>query len=133
PLLRHRNLLLLDQRGTGGSHALACKKNPTDFDTAAMTEIDLDKVRALTRECLDEVAKNADPAQYTTTAALRDLEAVRAAIGAPEFDLVGISYGTRVAQEYLAHYPHAIRSVVLDSAVPNDAVLGEDFAINLDD
>ena len=41
PLLRHRNLLLLDQRGTGGSHALVCKDSPTDFDTAAVEEIDL--------------------------------------------------------------------------------------------
>jgi pimeloyl-ACP methyl ester carboxylesterase len=132
PLLRHRNLLLLDQRGTGGSHPLACKENPTDFDTAAVSEIDLDKVRDLTRRCLAEVARNADPAQYTTSAAVRDLEAVRAALGAPAFDLVGVSYGTRVAQEYLKRHPEGVRSLVLDSAVPNELVLGSEFAVNLD-
>lgn len=132
PLLRHRNLLLLDQRGTGGSHPLACKENPTDFDTAAVSEIDLDKVRDLTRGCLAEVARNADPAQYTTSAAVRDLEAVRAALGAPAFDLVGVSYGTRVAQEYLKRHPEGVRSLVLDSAVPNELVLGSEFAVNLD-
>jgi pimeloyl-ACP methyl ester carboxylesterase len=132
PLLRHRNLLLLDQRGTGGSHALACKENPTDFDTAAVSEIDLGEVRELTRACLAEVAKDADPAQYTTSAAVRDLEALREALGGPEFDLVGVSYGTRVAQQYLKRYPEGVRSIVLDSAVPNELVLGAEFAINLD-
>ena len=133
PLLRHRNLLLLDQRGTGGSHALVCKDSPTDFDTAAVEEIDLGKVRELTRACLAEVSRDADPAQYTTSAAVRDLEAVREAIGAPQFNLVGVSYGTRVAQQYLHRYPEGVRSIVLDSAVPNELVLGAEFAINLDD
>src|SRR5690348_5307764 len=132
-LLKHRNLVLLDQRGTGSSHPLSCKESPTDFDTAAVSEIDLDKVRALTRDCVAEITKNADPAQYTTTAAVRDLEALREALGAPEFDLVGVSYGTRVAQQYLARYPDGVRSIVLDSAVPNDLVLGSEFAQNLDD
>jgi len=133
PLLKHRNILLLDQRGTGGSNALACKQDPTDFDQAAVTEIDLGKVRELTRACLAEVEKIADPAQYTTSAAVRDLEAVRQALGAPELDLVGVSYGTRVAQQYLKRYPDGVRSLVLDSAVPNELVLGSEFAINLDD
>ena len=133
PLLRHRNVLLLDQRGTGSSHPLECKGNPTDVDTAAVAEIDLDKVRYLTRDCLAEIAHDADPAQYTTGAALRDLEAVRQALGAPEFDLVGVSYGTRVAQQYLEDYPDGVRSIVLDSAVPNELVLGAEFATNLDD
>ena len=133
PLLRHRNVLLLDQRGTGGSHPLTCRANPTDFDTAAVSEINLDTVRTLTRSCLAEIARDADPSQYTTGAALRDLDAVRQALGAPEFDLVGVSYGTRVAQQYLRRYPDAVRSIVLDSAVPNELVLGSEFAMNLDD
>ena len=132
PLLRHRNLILLDQRGTGGSHALACKENPTDIDTAAVSEIDLDKVRAQTERCRDALSKDGDPAQYTTSAAVRDLEALREALGAPQFDLVGVSYGTRVAQQYLKRYPDGVRSIVLDSAVPNELVLGAEFAINLD-
>jgi len=132
PLLRHRNLLLLDQRGTGGSHPLKCAQDPTDFDSAAVSEIDFAKVRELTQACLADVAKDADPAHYTTTDAVRDLEAVRQALGAPEFDLVGVSYGTRVAQQYLKRHPDGVRSMVLDSAVPNELVLGSEFAINLD-
>ncbi|MGH8173214.1 MAG: alpha/beta fold hydrolase, partial [Rhodanobacteraceae bacterium] len=132
PMLRHRNLLLLDQRGTGDSHPLRCAQDPTDFDSAAVNEVDFAKVRELTQACLADVAKDADPAQYTTSAAVRDLEAVRQALGAPEFDLVGVSYGTRVAQQYLRRYPDGVRSLVLDSAVPNPLVLGSEFAINLD-
>ena len=132
PMLRHRNLLLLDQRGTGASHPLKCAQDPTDFETASVNEVDLEKVRELTQACLADVAKDADPAQYTTSAAVRDLEAVRQALGAPEFDLVGVSYGTRVAQQYLKRYPDGVRSLVLDSAVPNALVLGSEFAINLD-
>src|SRR5262249_6376917 len=105
PLLRHRNLILLDQRGTGSSHRLTCKESPTDVDTAEVNELDLGRVRELTRACLTDVQANADPAQYTTSAAVRDLEAVRQALGAPELDLVGVSYGTRVAQEYARRHP----------------------------
>ena len=128
PLLEHRNVLLLDQRGTGGSNALDCKRAEGEDEQA----FDLERVRAQTRACLDTVSKHADPRFYTTTFALRDLEALRAALGGPRFDLVGVSYGTRVAQQYAARYPQGVRSVVLDSAVPNEQALGAEFAGNLD-
>jgi pimeloyl-ACP methyl ester carboxylesterase len=130
PLLERRNVLLLDQRGTGGSNALTCKRDPAE--TSDEQPFDLERVRAQTRACLAEVEKHADPRFYTTTDAIADLEAVRAALGAPRFDLVGVSYGTRVAQQYALHHPDAIRSIVLDSAVPNDHALGSEFAANLD-
>jgi len=133
PLLKHRNLILLDQRGTGGSHRLTCKESPTDVDTAEVNELDLGRVREQTQACLTEVEAKSDPAQYTTSAAVRDLEAVRQALGAPELDLVGVSYGTRVAQEYARRHPDGVRSIVLDSAVPSELILGAEFAINLDD
>lgn len=134
PLLRHRNLILLDQRGTGGSNALECGKDLDDADAAAAaaSTIDFAKIDANTQACLAEVSKHADPAQYTTTAAVHDLEALRQALGAPQFDLVGVSYGTRVAQQYLTRHPDGVRSVVLDSPVPNEVVLGSEFAANLD-
>jgi pimeloyl-ACP methyl ester carboxylesterase len=130
PLLEHRNVLLLDQRGTGGSNALTCGRDPGE--SADEQPFDLERVRAQTRACLADVGKHADPRFYTTTDAIADLEAVRAALGSPRFDLVGVSYGTRVAQQYALHHPDAIRSVVLDSAVPNDQALGSEFATNLD-
>ena len=128
PLLEHRHVLLLDQRGTGGSNALTCKRAGDEDEQA----FDLERVRTQTRACLETVSAHADPRLYTTTSALRDLEAVRAALGGPRFDLVGVSYGTRVAQQYAARYPQGVRSVVLDSAVSNEQALGAEFAGNLD-
>lgn len=132
PLRTHRNILLLDQRGTGGSNALDCKSD----DKAAANDasgFDPARLRAAAAACLQQVQAHADPRYYTTTDAVQDLEDVRRALGAPPLDLVGVSYGTRVAQQYLGRYPDAVRSVVLDSTVPNSVVLGEDFARNLDD
>lgn len=133
PLLQKRNLVLMDQRGTGASHPLRCRQDLDAEGASAGDELDLAKLRAETRACLDEVSKNADPAQYTTSVAVRDLEALRQALGAPQFDLVGVSYGTRVAQQYLMRHPDGVRSIVLDSPVPNEVVLGAEFARNLDD
>lgn len=127
PLLKHRHVLLLDQRGTGGSNALTCK-----LEADAEQEFNIDNATARTRTCLAEVSTHADPRYYTTGMALRDLEALRQALAAPQLNLVGVSYGTRVAQQYVHAYPDAVRSVVLDSAVPNEEILGAEFAINLD-
>ena len=129
PLRKHHHILLLDQRGTGGSHPLTCPADTQDREE----RVDLDAVRRHVRDCLAAVEKNADPRAYTTTFAVADLEAVRQALGAPQFDLVGVSYGTRMAQQYLMRHPDAVRSVVLDSVAPNELVLGEDFAVNLED
>jgi pimeloyl-ACP methyl ester carboxylesterase len=132
PLRAHHDVLLLDQRGTGGSNALDCK--PSDEAGADDSEtLDADKLRTDAKACLQQLSSRADPRYYTTTIAAQDLEDVRKALGAPQFDLIGVSYGTRMAQQYLMRFPDAVRSVVLDSTVPNSLALGEDFARNLDD
>ncbi|EIL98841.1 alpha/beta hydrolase [Rhodanobacter thiooxydans] len=133
PLLAHRHVLLLDQRGTGGSNALDCKGSAEATTPADDSTFDAGKLRAAAAECLKQLAGHADPRYYTTTVAAQDLEDVRQALGAPPLDLLGVSYGTRMAQQYLRRFPGAVRSVVLDSAVPNALALGEDFARNLDD
>jgi pimeloyl-ACP methyl ester carboxylesterase len=133
PLLAHRNLLLLDQRGTGGSHPLSCKAEETPATPDDDLEADPAKLTAEISRCLAQVQKTADPRFYTTSVAAQDLEDVRKALGSPSFDLIGVSYGTRMAQQYAMHYPDAVRSIVLDGVVPNELVLGEDFAQNLDD
>jgi pimeloyl-ACP methyl ester carboxylesterase len=76
---------------------------------------------------------NGDPRFYTTTEAVRDLDEVRQAIGVEQINLVGVSYGTRVAQEYLRRFPAQTRTVVLDSVVPATLALGSEHARNLDE
>ena len=131
PLRRHHHILLLDQRGTGESNPLTCRPG-ADAEVPLGDDYTPDRVRERTRECLAAVKDKADPRYYTTTIAAEDLEAVRQALGAPQFDLVGVSYGTRMAQQYLMRHPDGVRSVVLDSVAPNELVLGEDFAENLE-
>jgi pimeloyl-ACP methyl ester carboxylesterase len=82
--------------------------------------------------CRDQLARRADLRFYTTTDAIRDLDAVRGAIGADRINLMGVSYGTRVAQQYAMRYPQHTRTIVLDSVAPNAIYLGNDFARNLE-
>ncbi len=126
PLLEHRHVLLLDQRGTGGSNALVCAA------PAGHVSEEPDGIRARTKACLAKVEHEADPRFYTTTDAIEDLEALRQALGAPGLDLVGISYGTRVAQQYLMRHPEGVRSVVMDGVVPNAQALGDHAATDLE-
>ena len=134
PLLAHRNVLLIDQRGTGHSHPLQCggeEKGAGGIDDNS-SSYDEKALRKETQACLDKVSKDADPRFYTTTDAIADLEDARKALGSPQFNLIGISYGTRVAQRYAAEHPEGVRSIVLDGVAPTSLVLGEEFAMNLD-
>ena len=123
-VLKQRNVVLVDQRGTGKSNLLSCKLDDDASPQAA---------QALAARCVDALSAKADLRHYTTTDAIADLEDVRKALGAPQLNLLGISYGTRVAQQYAMRHPEATRSIVLDSVVPNTLGLGNIFARNLDD
>ena len=112
-----RDVLLVDQRGTGRSHPLACPPPEPAEDVAVMI-----------RACLASL--NGDPIQYGTAAAADDLEAVRAALGYRTLDLYGISYGATLAQVYLARHPRSVRSVVLDGATLLDIPFFGSFAVN---
>lgn len=129
PLREKRNILLVDQRGTGSSNALRCDRQKNEDQSAVK---DIARGVNIVQQCLDYLRTYSAPEHYTTTDANRDLEAVRQALGAPLLNVIGISYGTRAAQQYAGHYPNAIRSVVLDSTVPNTLALGSEHAQNLE-
>jgi len=123
PLRRNRDILLVDQRGTGSSAALRC-----DFEDEVLDGMLSDEeTLRLTRECLDALPH--DPRFFTTSVAVADLDAVRAALGYPSLNLYGISYGSRVAQHYARRFPATTRSIVLDGVVPPDLPLGPDIAL----
>ena len=126
-VLKHRNVVLVDQRGTGKSNPLECGDDDTDLDEASP-----DAVRAATERCRDTLSKSADLRFYTTTDAVRDLDDVRKALGVQQVNLLGISYGTRVAQQYAMRHPANTRTLVLDSVAPNTLILGNEFAANLE-
>ena len=125
---KRRSVILVDQRGTGKSNLLAC-----GGDDDAATDISPAAMRAQAAQCVETLSEKADLRHYTTTDAIADLDDVRKAIGAAQINLVGVSYGTRVAQQYAMRYPASTRSIVLDSVVPNTLQLGNIFARNLDD
>ena len=128
-ILRDRNVVLVDQRGTGRSHPLACAP-PEERPVGAADVVDAASARRLAEQCLATL--DADPRFFTTSDAVLDLEAERVALGAEQVNLVGISYGTRVALEYLRRHPDRARSVVLDGVVPPELALGAEHARNLD-
>lgn len=123
PIRRNRDIVLLDQRGTGDSAPLECGDDEKLLDT----EITPERAREESRECLDDLAY--DPRFFTTSVAVTDLEALRQALGVPAFDVYGISYGTRVAQHYARRYPGSTRTVILDGVVPPQIALGPAIAI----
>ena len=111
----NRDIVLIDQRGTGKSHPLNCR--PTGDSLRELNEPDevgLDRLRA----CLK--AYDADPRFYTTTIAMDDLDQVREHLGYRAINLYGGSYGTRAALEYLRRHEDRVRSVILDSVAPPD-------------
>ena len=127
---KHRHVVLIDQRGTGKSNPLICRNAQGD---SAVMEDDNAGMQDAVKFAGDCAAKlQADPRYYTTTDAVRDLDNVRAALGVAKIDVVGGSYGTRVAQQYAMRYPQHTRAVVIDGVVPNELVLGSEHARNLD-
>jgi pimeloyl-ACP methyl ester carboxylesterase len=134
PLRRRHALLLVDQRGTGGSNPLDCghEDDAAPASTPAQGQEQSQALERL-RACVARLAPHAAPQFYATADAVEDLEDLRRALGGPQLDLVGVSYGTRVAQQYARRHGGAVRALVLDSAVPNDVVLGNEQSRNLED
>lgn len=117
-----RDILLVDQRGTGNSHPLDCDEE-SDSSLQSLFEDTLPE--KLVKDCLRGL--DADPRMYVTPIAVEDLDEVRAALGYPRVNLWGGSYGTRVALEYLRRHGDKVRSVVLDGVAPSTMKLPYSF------
>lgn len=119
---RSRDILLIDQRGTGESSRMDCPVDDELLDGQYSAELTIEYTKA----CLEQLP--ADPRFFTTSVAVTDLEAVREALGYPSLNLYGISYGTRVAQHFARRYPGSTRTVVLDGVAPPQIALGPEIA-----
>ncbi|MCG8352226.1 MAG: alpha/beta hydrolase [Chloroflexales bacterium] len=115
-----REIVLVDQRGTGTSNQLQC---PNPEETTALTSAALQDWAA---DCLAQM--DADPQFYTTSIAMDDLDQVRAALGYEQINLLGVSYGTRAALTYLRQHPDRVRTIILDGIVPQDLAIGSTMA-----
>lgn len=123
-----RDIVLVDQRGTGRSAKLACAQLAPTAPLAATlpAEAQAQRITAC-REALQRLP-HGDLRHYTTWVAMGDVEAVRLALGAPRVNLVGGSYGTRAALEYQRQFPQAVRRMVIDGVAPPDMVLPAAFS-----
>ena len=120
---QERDIVLVDQRGTGESAPMTCDIDDDIITGAYSRELTLE----VTRECLALLPH--DPRFFTTSVAVTDLEAVREALGYEMLNLYGISYGSRVAQHFARRYPDSTRTVIIDGVVPPQLPLGPDIAI----
>jgi pimeloyl-ACP methyl ester carboxylesterase len=118
--LRH-DLLLVDQRGTGESNAYSCPNPPKPLRSKG-------ELRAFTQACLE--AFGGDVRQYGTRAATDDLDAVRAALGYPQLDVIGASYGATAAQMYLKLHPSSVRTLMLVVPTALDVPFFGRYAVN---
>jgi pimeloyl-ACP methyl ester carboxylesterase len=116
PQLRgDRDLLFVDQRGSGGSAPLQCRfRDPAD----PQSYIDGYMPAPGVARCLEELRRGADLTRYGFIQHAHDMEAVRTALGYERLDLFGASYGTRGAMVYLRTYPRSVRSALLLGLVP---------------
>ncbi len=132
-LNNRRDIVFVDQRGTGRSAPLDC-----DDTTREPLADQSDPERQFQRlmDCkarllkLPYIQTTADLGTFTTTLAMQDLDAVRRQLGAERIDLVGASYGTRAALEYQRQFPAAVRRSVIDGVAPADMVLPTSFSID---
>lgn len=105
PAIASRDLLVYDQRGTGGSNALRCSALSRTKGTFV----------AAVRDCSTQLG----PARafYRTADSVADIEALRVAGDYEKLVLYGVSYGTKVASAYASAHPARVESLVLDSVV----------------
>lgn len=120
PLRHDRDILLIDQRGTGKSHRLSCDIY-AGVDASVLLR-DVFPVASVER-CARELSKNADLTQYSYANFARDIEHVRRQLGYGSLNLFAGSYGTRAAQVFIKTYPASVRTAFLVSVVPIDVTI----------
>ncbi len=120
---RKRDIVLVDQRGTGGSAPLDCRdlSKPDAVDRTEAAELEL------VAACGEQLSRKADLRRYGSEDFARDLDLVRDALGAERVNLVGGSYGTRMALVYARRFPDRVRTMVLDGVAPLQMPIGGFF------
>ena len=119
-----RDLVFVDQRGTGGSNPLDCVFfNPADLKSYLGFFFPLEDVR----KCREQLERVANLKLYTTPIAADDLDEVRAGLGYEKINIIGGSYGTRATLVYLKRHEFHVRSIVLQGVSPTNQSMPRDF------
>lgn len=122
---KNRDLIFVDQRGTGKSNPLRCEQ-ATAEDLKLPEAEQTEKYITVMKSCAEKYQTSS--AFYTTVHAVQDLDAVRTALGYEKINLWGGSYGSRVALEYARRYPQQARTITLDGVAPVSIALPKYFA-----
>lgn len=132
-LNNRRDIVLVDQRGTGRSAPLKCEMPGPE---APLAQASMAQQLQALRRCRDALAALPHVGQashlglFTTSIAMADLDAVREALKVPRINLVGASYGTRAVLEYMRRFPAQVRRAVMDGVAPPDMVLPQAFSLD---
>lgn len=119
---RTRDVVLADVRGTGGSNPLDCEMgDPLERQSMAFEDAEI-------QACVASLQSKADLRFYSTYHAMADLDRVREALGAPQIDLWGGSYGTRAAMVYQKLFPERTHAIVIDGVAPYEVTLPAFYA-----
>ena len=122
-----RQIVLVDQRGTGKSKTLTCDATEDAKNKDALAEALRNDVASLEMDwvkCLATMKGN--PATHRTDDYIDDLELVRKGLGYDKINVWGGSYGTRVALRYMKRFPASIRTAMLDGVAPTSLHLPDD-------
>lgn len=139
PYLVNRDVILFDQRGTGNSSpSLACDETTQlgyemlddDVTTEEAATLTFDALNAC-RQRLAESGVNLE--FYNSKSNAADVDDLRQALGYEQWNLLGISYGTRLAQTIMRDFPDGVRSVMLDSSYPLESDLFREIPDNTND
>jgi len=129
-LRQSRDIVLIDQRGTGGSSQLACAlRDPNNAQQVISEDFPIERLRM----CREELEKRADLTQYTTSIAVDDVDEIRAAMGYEKINIFGQSYGSRAALEYLRRHGSHVRTIALEGVVPPNFRIPLSFARTTDE
>jgi pimeloyl-ACP methyl ester carboxylesterase len=132
-LANRRDIVFVDQRGTGRSAPLDCAESgrePLAEQVDPQRQVErLARCRA-ELQTLAYIKAPGDLRFFTTPLAMQDLDAVRQRLGAQRINLVGASYGTRAALEYQRQFPAHVRRSVIDGVAPPDMVLPASFGVD---
>jgi pimeloyl-ACP methyl ester carboxylesterase len=129
-ILQTRDVVMIDQRGTGDSNPLRCPYPGAVAHIRTILAWDLPGLWI--SACAEELRQVADLRHYTTADAAADVEAVREWLGYDEIDLYGGSYGTRAALEYARYYPDRVRTMTLRGVMPPSGIMAIENPLNVD-
>lgn len=123
PIRQSRDMILIDQRGTGFSRpSLNCPEIELNDPGLFVSPVSACRQRLL--------EEGVNLSAYTSAASAADINDLRVALGYEQVNLYGVSYGTRLALTVIRDYPGTVRSAVLDSVFPPEVDALEDRAEN---